>query len=67
MKKSDNACSLNANGTTTKDESVTTVISKQQVAPQDDTLDAWFDRVAQAHKRMATDEEYRKKVAKGIS
>ena len=34
---------------------------------EEETIDAWFDRVTRAHKRMAIDEDYRKEVARGIS
>jgi hypothetical protein len=41
--------------------------SKPPAVPEDDTLDAWFDRAQKARERMATDEKYRKEVAKRIS
>ena len=34
---------------------------------EEETIDAWFDRVTRAHKRMPIDEDYRKEVARGIS
>src|ERR1700738_1149494 len=63
MSKSDSDYSRKLAETTGQDGSVTTATSK----PPADTLDAWFERAQKARERMATDEEYRKEVAKGIS
>jgi hypothetical protein len=52
---------------TVEDGSFTIVTSKPPISPEDDTLDAWFDRAQKARERMAVDEEYRKEVAKRIS
>ena len=67
MKKSDNDCSKKPPEIIPPDGSATIATSKPQAGPQDDTLDAWLDRAQKARERMATDEEYRKEVAKGIS
>ena len=67
MNKSENGYSTKPPEITVQDGSVTTATSKPPADLQDDTLDAWFERAQKARERMAIDEEYRKKVAKGIS